>query len=291
MIIRSFQTIFLFFFISSLFEIEKSLQLGRPYRPHPKSNKNEYWLKAAANCKELEATPLDFIKAAFSFANIPGGPFPTTYGGKAILRYYKNYAKSLKVGEDSSIFEETIKHSIKSTFQSCCQRMGRTGIPVKILALIISLFILTSCSKTRIFYNYSDWFILKWFDTYFDLNDPQRSDLKTRIARLLDWHRKSELARIAEHLKQLKSRYQKGLKEKDIDWIRTEHKLFWNRIIDRTKPDLIAFLSTIEEEQVRQMEQELIEKDDWLVKQSKMTVDEAHASTLKWFFELLEKED
>ena len=165
----------------------------------------------------------------------------------------------------------------------------RTGIFVKIIALIISLFILTSCSKTRIFYNYSDWFILKWFDTYFDLNDPQRSDLKTRIARLLDWHRKSELARIAEHLKQLKSRYQKGLKGKDIDWIRSEHKQFWSRIIDRAKPDLIAFLYTIEEGQVQQMERELIEKDDWLVKQSKMTADEAHASILKWFFELLEK--
>ena len=165
----------------------------------------------------------------------------------------------------------------------------RTGILVKIIALIISLFILTSCSKTRIFYNYSDWFILKWFDTHFDLNDPQRSDLNTRIARLLYWHRKSELAKIAEHLKQLKSRYQKGLKGKDIDWIRTEQKQFWSRIIDRAKPDLIAFLSTIEEGQVRRMERELIEKDDWLVKQSKMTADEAHASILKWFFELLEK--
>jgi hypothetical protein len=117
--------------LSSLFEIEKSLQLGRPYRPHPKSNKNEYWLKAATNCKELEATPLDFIKSAFSFTNIPGGPFPTTFGGKAIARYYKNYAKSLKFGKDSSIFEEIIKHSIKSTFQSCCQRLRRTGVSVK----------------------------------------------------------------------------------------------------------------------------------------------------------------
>ena len=117
--------------LASLFEIEKSLQLGRSYRPHPKANKKEYWLKAAEICNDLEATPLDFIKSAFSFANIPGGPFPTTYGGKAIARYYKNYAKTLEVGKDSSVFEETIKHSIKSTVQSCCQRMQRTGVPIK----------------------------------------------------------------------------------------------------------------------------------------------------------------
>ena len=165
----------------------------------------------------------------------------------------------------------------------------RPGILVKIIALIFSLSILISCSKTRILYNYSDWFLLKWFDTYFDLNEPQRSELEKGIARLLDWHRKSELAGMAEHLTQLKSRYQRGLKGEDIDWIRIEHKLFWNKIMDHAEPDLVVFLSTVEERQVRQMEQEFIEKEDWLVKQAKMTADEAKASTLKWFYGLLEK--
>lgn len=165
----------------------------------------------------------------------------------------------------------------------------RHGTLVKIVVLTISLFIGTSCSKTRILYNYSDWFLLKWFDTYFDLSEPQRSELETGIARLLDWHRKSELARLAEHLQQLKSRYQRGLKGEDIDWIRTEHKQFWNQIMVHAEPDLVAFLSTVEEDQVRQMEQELIEKEDWLVKQAKMTDEEAQASTQKWFVGLLEK--
>ncbi|MZH02975.1 MAG: hypothetical protein F3745_06165 [Nitrospinae bacterium] len=121
------------------------------------------------------------------------------------------------------------------------------------------------------------------------MSDPQRSELETGIARLLDWHRNSELTRMAEHLIQLKYRYQQGLKGEDIEWMRTEHKQFWNRIMDRAKPDLVAFLSTVEEDQVRQMEHEFIEKEDWLDKQSKMTADEAHASTLKWFVGLLEK--
>ena len=165
----------------------------------------------------------------------------------------------------------------------------RPGILVKIIALTISLLIATSCSKTRIFYNYSDWFLLNWFDTYFDLSDPQLYDLETRIDRFLDWHRESELERMAEYLKELKSRYQKGLNGEDLDWMRTEHKLFWDRIMDRAEPDLVAFLSTVEEGQVRQMEKEFIEKEDWLVKQAKMTAEEAHASRVKWFVGVLEK--
>ncbi len=115
----------------NLFKIEKSLQLGRTYKPHPASNKNEYWVSAAEICMDLGAKPLDYIKSAFSYNSAPGGPFPSIYGGKAIRRYYKDYAKTLEVGDDSSVFEETIKYEIKSTFQSCCQRLRRTGVPVR----------------------------------------------------------------------------------------------------------------------------------------------------------------
>jgi hypothetical protein len=117
--------------LSNLFRIEKGLQLGRTYRPHPSSNKNEYWLNAAETCLDLGAKPIDYIKSAFSFNAAPGGPFPSIYGGKAIRRYYRDYAKTLNVGEDSSVFEETIKYEIKAVFQSCHQRFRKTNIPLR----------------------------------------------------------------------------------------------------------------------------------------------------------------
>lgn len=160
--------------------------------------------------------------------------------------------------------------------------------PIKTIVIIVSLLILTSCSKTRLIYNYSDWFLLKRFDTYFDLNTPQRSNLEIGISKLLTWHRQSELVKIAEHIKQLKSRYQNKLKGEDIEWMRDEHKIFWERILNHAEPDLIKFLSTVEEKQIQQMEKALIERDDWLVKQARMTPEEIHASTLEWLFGLLE---
>ena len=70
--------------------------------------------------------------------------------------------------------------------------------------------------------------------------------------------------------------------------MRAEHKIFWGRILNRAEPDLVAFLATVKENQVQQMETALIERDGWLVKQVKMTPEEVHASTLEWFFGLLE---
>ena len=162
------------------------------------------------------------------------------------------------------------------------------GIVPKIIVLLFSLLVVTSCSKTQLIYNHSDWFILKRFDTYFDLSHPQRSELEMGIAKLIHWHRQSELIKIVEHLKLLKSRYQNGLKGEDIEWMRADQKILWGRILNRAEPDLVAFLSTVKENQVQQMEMALIKRDDWLVKQVKMTPEEVHASRLEWFFGLLE---
>ena len=88
-------------------------------------------------------------------------------------------------------------------------------------AIVILFFILiiSSCSNTRILYNNSDLLILNKFDTYFDLNNTQRLDLKMSITEFLDWHRNTELSLLAVSLQELKSRYQRGMREEDFDWI------------------------------------------------------------------------
>ena len=117
--------------LRNLFTIEKENQLRRSYRPHPKSNKNEYWLKGAEICLDIGAKPIDYIKSAFSFNSIPGGPFPSIYGGKAIKKYYKDYVKDLDVGSDTSVYEELVKFEVKTVFEECHRRYKRTGIPIR----------------------------------------------------------------------------------------------------------------------------------------------------------------
>ena len=124
--------------------------------------------------------------------------------------------------------------------------------------------------------------------TYFDLNDTQRSNLKVSIAKFLDWHRKSELNLMAERLKELKFRYHRGMKEEDFNWVFEQYDIFRKRILYKAEPDLVTFLLTLEENQIRYMEKKLHERDDWLTKQNKMTNDEAYEEVLDWFCDSLE---
>ena len=157
-----------------------------------------------------------------------------------------------------------------------------------VFAIVFFLLVLNSCSKTRLLYNNADSFLLNQFDTYFDLNDAQRSNLKVSIAKFLDWHRKSELNLMAEYLKELKFRYQRGMKEEDFNWVFEQYDIFRKRILYKIEPVLANLFLTLEENQIRYLEKKLIERDDWLTKQNRMTNDEAYDEILIWFYDSLE---
>ena len=114
---------------------------------------------------------------------------------------------------------------------------------------------------SKILYNNADLFLLHWFDAYFELNEEQRSDLKKKVENLFNWHRKSELPKIILFLEELKSRYEKKIKEEDISWTRSQFKEFWERILLHVEDDLVSFLLTIERNQILRMKKKLIERD------------------------------
>jgi hypothetical protein len=174
--------------------------------------------------------------------------------------------------------DELIKRSIIMTIRN---------ISNAIVILFFFLFI-SSCSNTRILYNNSDWLILNKFDTYFDLNNTQRLDLKVSITEFLNWHRESELSLLIVSLEELKSRYLRGMREEDFDWINDQYNIARKRILHYIEPALTTFLLTLEEKQVRHMEQKFIERDDWLAKQGRMTDSQVYEETRKWFFDKIE---
>ena len=165
--------------------------------------------------------------------------------------------------------------------------MSRTYYKNIILPLVVTFFI--SCSTTKIAYNYADFFVLNWFDSYIDLNESQRSDIKNKVDNFFIWHRKSELPKVIVFLEDIKFRYKGGLKKDDISWISDQSKIFWDRILNHIEADLAAFLLTISDSQVFQAKEAMLEKeDDWLIEQSKMTSDELHSHVLSRLYEFLE---
>jgi hypothetical protein len=159
----------------------------------------------------------------------------------------------------------------------------------KNITLTLAIVFLFSCSSTKLAYNYADFFVLNWFESYIDLNESQRSDFKKRVEIFFVWHRKSELPKVILFLEDIKFRYKGGLKKEDISWISDQSKTFLGRILNHIDEDLVAVLLTISDSQVLQAKEAMLEKeDDWLIKQSKMTSDELHFHVLKRLYEFLE---
>jgi hypothetical protein len=159
----------------------------------------------------------------------------------------------------------------------------------KNITLTLAIVFLFSCSSTKLAYNYADFFVLNWFESYIDLNESQRSDFKKRVEIFFVWHRKSELPKVILFLEDIKFRYKGGLKKEDISWISDQSKTFLDRILNHIDEDLAAVLFTISDSQVLQAKEAMLEKeDDWLIKQSKMTSDELHSHILKRLYEFLE---
>ena len=153
----------------------------------------------------------------------------------------------------------------------------------------IFLFLLSGCSRTKIAYNFSDWFLLKRVNHYFNLTSEQESVLKKNIESLLYWHRKHELPKIIEYLTQLKILLNNNLTFEDINWIKDRHRGFWKRFARKAAPDFSIFLPTVKEEQIQHLKIRFAEKNNTLVKQTGMNDQELLEETLNWYLGTLEK--
>ena len=101
--------------VKKAFYEAKRQQLGKAYSPSPRHNKQETWLAAGEICIELEASPFDFVRAAFMFNNVPGGPFPAQLTGGAARKWYNQYRHHMNA--DGMPAEEVDNQEVKGMFQ------------------------------------------------------------------------------------------------------------------------------------------------------------------------------
>lgn len=70
----------------------KKEQLGK-YQPADRYKRPELWYAVARKCMELSADPYDFLRAAFHYCTIPGGPFAHQLATGAAAKWYGHYAR------------------------------------------------------------------------------------------------------------------------------------------------------------------------------------------------------
>lgn len=88
----------------------KTKQIGRPYRPSPKLDTRENWVKAATKCELLGATIEDFVEAIFSYGvgKDCGGPYINHLYSKLAAPAYEKFASDGMVEQKQSneLYEE-----------------------------------------------------------------------------------------------------------------------------------------------------------------------------------------
>jgi hypothetical protein len=143
------------------------------------------------------------------------------------------------------------------------------GIPGRVLVAALLLAAAAGCSSlTRVAYNNAT-FAAAWVvDDWFDLHDGQREWVKERAAKLLAWHRASELPAYERLLQDTAARAATGLTEEDARRVHGEMRALYHRVVRRAIPDMADFLLQLHPEQVAHLERKFEEDNARAMKES-----------------------
>ncbi len=136
----------------------------------------------------------------------------------------------------------------------------------KKVLIVLILLLVTGCG-TRFFYYQLDWLIPFFLRDYISLNSEQKSILKDRLVKQIDWHCKTQLADYSEALRSLS----KDISNQDhpIDYDRlndyyAKFQGFWAELIRQVAPDIAEILRTATDAQIEELFTNLDKRNDEL---------------------------
>jgi hypothetical protein len=121
--------------------------------------------------------------------------------------------------------------------------------------LIAGAFLLGGCALA-FGYRHVDWLIRWQVDHYLDLTSGQRKELVSRLKPLVSRHRREALPQYEQFLKELQQRVNRGMGREDMEWVYAAYDRFRTDLLERALPDGSAILATVNEKQIRHLEQE-----------------------------------
>ncbi len=147
----------------------------------------------------------------------------------------------------------------------------------KVAVIIAIVLVLASCSSTKFAYRYADRGIVWWVDDYISMTDEQENQLKRDILALRDWHCRTELPRYSQWLAELKQDVRSGnLQKARVSYHQEQLLSFSPPLADRAKPAAKRLLSSLSDEQVRELADNMAEsqaelKEEFLAENPEQT--------------------
>jgi hypothetical protein len=129
--------------------------------------------------------------------------------------------------------------------------------------LFLAALLLAGCSALRIGYANGDTFIYWWLNGYVDFTDEQKPWVKAHIARLFEWHRKTQLRDYAQLLDQIQQRIQRGSTtpaevREDFNAIRKRAAL----VLEKAVPELTDLALAMQPQQIVYLDKKLASNNE-----------------------------
>lgn len=123
------------------------------------------------------------------------------------------------------------------------------------------MLLLAGCSTVKLLYDRMDWLLPWYIGRYVDLSDDQQELLDQRLTGLHDWHRRTQLPRYADWLRELGDDLADGLSPAELDHHERRLAHSWGELMRRLAPDMAAVLATLSMEQRDQLFESLAERN------------------------------
>lgn len=125
----------------------------------------------------------------------------------------------------------------------------------RVVALVlISAFLVTGCSSTRLAYRYADWGIVWWVEGFVTLTQAQSQQLNADIESLKKWHCSTELPRYRAWLSSLQRDLVAGNPSPDeVNNLQTQLMTFLPPLLHQITPSAVNLLSSLSDEQVNEL--------------------------------------
>lgn len=169
---------------------------------------------------------------------------------------------------------------------------------VKSFGLFVSLLIVTGCT-TKFLYSNLDWFIVDYIDDYVTLDGGQEEILTERILVLGDWHKSNELPRYLQQLTDIRNKAPKTVDAEYVSLQMEQVRQHTKRLVAQITPDLYALTQQMTDKQVKELLDNLEQKDEKFIKKYQGLQDEdvrliyqqrIEESLERWFGPLTEQQ-
>ncbi len=130
----------------------------------------------------------------------------------------------------------------------CCSRI------ISLLVASSALLLLPGCSAIKLAYNNTPDLAYWWIDGYADLGDAQSLQVREELARLLQWHRSTELPKIAELLKKTQQLATADVSPDQVCSLFTEVRARFDAVVTQAEPAAVVLAMGLRPAQLAHIE-------------------------------------